>query len=262
MQVLIFPSRDEATRAAAKRIADRIVGHLDIVLGLATGGTMEPVYARLIEIVREGGIDVSRASSFNLDEYVGLAADHPQSYATTMRRLLFDHLPFDPERTRLPRGDAPDPLREAKLYEAMIAAAGGVELQLLGLGNNGHIGFNEPSSSLASRTRIKRLTRNTIEANQRFFGPDETVPTHSITMGIATIMEAREVMLVATGAAKAEAVAAMIEGPVSAACPASALQYHPRAAIMLDPDAAAGLKLRDYYEDVHPGGREVYFARR
>ncbi|MGR3464487.1 glucosamine-6-phosphate deaminase [Limimaricola sp.] len=217
---------------------------------------MEPVYARLVEAVRAGTVRLDRMTSFNLDEYVGLPPDHAQSYHAFMRAQLIAPLGLDPARLHLPRGDAPDPVAEARRYEAAILAAGGIDLQLLGIGENGHIGFNEPSSSLASPTRVKTLNRGTRAANARFFGPGETVPRHAITMGIATILQARHALMLATGAHKAAAVAAMAEGPVSARCPASALQMHPRATIVLDAAAAAKLELRDYYDTVHPDGRE------
>ncbi|MCA0997113.1 glucosamine-6-phosphate deaminase [Alloyangia pacifica] len=256
MKILIFPDAEAAARETARRIVAQLVAKPDAVLGLATGGTMEPVYAALAAAVARGDCDGRRFTSFNLDEYVGLAGDHPQSYRHYMNRHLFDAIGLPAAQARLPRGDAPDPAEEARRYEAEIAAEGGIDLQLLGIGANGHIGFNEPTSSLASRTRIKTLTRGTVEANRRFFGPDEQVPSLAITIGIGTILESREALLLATGGAKAEAVAAMVEGPLSAACPASALQMHPRATVICDEEAAARLQLRDYYETVHPGGTE------
>lgn len=217
---------------------------------------MDPVYAALIAAARDGQVAFDRATMFNLDEYVGVPPDHPRSYEHYMRTHFFDALNL-PDRTwRLPRGDAPDPAAEAEAYEARIAEAGGIDLQLLGIGANGHIGFNEPSSSLSSRTRVKTLHRRTRDDNARFFGPDEVVPTTAITMGIATILDSRHALLLATGAAKAQAVAAMIEGPVSARCPASALQLHRHATVVLDEDAAQALELRDYYDTVHPDGED------
>ena len=217
---------------------------------------MEAVYARLIAAYRSGEVSFSRSRSFNLDEYVGLSPDHPRSYWHYMREQLFEHVDFPDGATHLPHGDADDPRAEAEAYEHAIAQAGGVGLQLLGLGANGHIGFNEPTSSLASRTRIKTLTRSTRDANARYFETPEQVPRKAITMGIGTILDADEVVLLAYGAGKAKAAAAMIEGPLSAFCPASALQMHRKATIVLDRAAAADLKLRDYYNDVHPDGHE------
>jgi glucosamine-6-phosphate deaminase len=218
---------------------------------------MEAVYARLIAACRAGTVSFAKARSFNLDEYVGVAPDHPCSYWRYMREQLFDHVDMAPGAALLPRGDAADPAAEAAGYEAAIAQAGGIGLQLLGLGANGHIGFNEPTSSLSSLTRIKTLTHSTRAANARFFDRPEDVPRMAITMGIGTILNADEVLLLAYGEGKADAAAAMIEGPLSASCPASALQMHRRAVVVLDEAAASRLTLRDYFDCVHPGGREA-----
>ncbi|MBI1172305.1 glucosamine-6-phosphate deaminase [bacterium] len=254
MKVLIKSDAARAVDCVAGLIVARLQRLPTSVLGLATGGTMEAVYARLIAAHREGAVSFARARSFNLDEYVGLAPDHPCSYWRYMREHLFDRVDFPPGATLLPRGDAPDPEAEAQRYEAAIVAAGDIGLQLLGLGTNGHIGFNEPTSSLSSLTRIKTLTRSTRAANARFFDRPEDVPRLAITMGIGTILRAQEVILLACGPAKAEAAAALIEGPLAAACPASALQLHRKVTVVLDQAAASRLALRDYYEEVHPGG--------
>ena len=259
--ILIHHDAASAESATAKRLLDLIISKPDATLGLATGGTMEQVYAKLIERAKEKKVSFAGLKSFNLDEYIGLKPDHPQSYRTTMNKLLFDHIDIKPENTHLPKGDAADPAEEAKRYDAMISDQGGIDLQLLGIGLNGHIGFNEPSSSLGSRTRIKKLASSTMEANHRFFKADETVPTHALTMGIATIMQARKVILLATGASKADAIAQALEGPVSTTCPASVLQFHPDVTVIVDEDAASKLKLRDFYESIHPGGEEVYFVK-
>ncbi|MQT11797.1 glucosamine-6-phosphate deaminase [Segnochrobactrum spirostomi] len=230
--------------AVGRRACDLVCETLSApssVLGLATGGTVEPLYAALITRHRAGGVSFAHASSFNLDEYVGLSPDHPASYRATMRRLLFDHVDIDAARTFLPHGAAADLDAEATAYEAAIRAAGGIDLQLLGIGSNGHIGFNEPGSPLASRTRVVALTEETRTANSRFFGPGETVPTEAITMGIATILEARRILMLATGTAKAEAIAAALHGPVGDACPASALQLHGAVTVLADRAAAARL---------------------
>ncbi|WOI55862.1 glucosamine-6-phosphate deaminase [Palleronia sp. LCG004] len=257
MRVLICPDAASAARRTADLLCEHVARRPHAVLGLATGGTMEPVYEILRERIAEGSLDLSSVTTFNLDEYVGLAGDHPQSYRATMERLLFEAAGIGPDRARLPDGAAADPAAEADAYDAAISEAGGIDLQLLGIGSNGHIGFNEPTSSLGSRTRIKTLTRETRDANARFFDEGEEAPRFSITMGIATVLEARSCLLLATGEGKAPAVAAAIEGPLSAACPASALQLHPSATMILDPDAARDLKLRDYYEMVHPAGGEA-----
>lgn len=256
MKVLILDSAE----AAASRAAEIIVGTLGAgqgaVLGLATGETMRPVYARLVALHREGRAEFAGVTTFNLDEYVGVPPDHPASFAAFMRAALFDHVNLDPARCHLPRGDAPDPEAEARRYEAAIAEAGGIDLQLLGIGRNGHLAFNEPTSSLASRTRIKTLTEATRTANAPAFAPDP-VPRRAITMGIATILSARACLLLATGAAKAQAVARMVEGPIGADCPATMLQMHPAATVVIDDAAAGSLALREYYETVHPGGGEA-----
>lgn len=251
-----MPSAGRAAARAAGLVVDQLATMPNAVLGLATGSTMEPVYADLIARCRAGAISLARATSFNLDEYVGLSPDHPQSYRQTMQRLLFDHVDIDPARCHLPRADAGDPVAEAQRYDEEIAAAGGIDLQLLGIGRNGHIGFNEPTSSLGARTRIKTLTKSTRAANAGFFGDADKVPRYAITMGIANILEARHCVLVANGAAKAEAVARMIEGPLGADCPATALQLHPRATVIIDRAAAAELRLIDYYLEIHPDGEE------
>lgn len=254
MKILIVADKATAARRTADMIARQVATKPASVLGLATGGTMEPVYATLVAEARAGRFDMARAKTFNLDEYVGLSPDHPQSYRHFMQEHLFGPLGMARDSTFLPNGDAADPAAEAERYDHAIAAAGGIDLQLLGLGANGHIGFNEPTSSLASRTRVKTLTRRTIEDNARFFGAGETVPRYAITMGIGTIMEARSVVLLATGGSKAAAIAAMVEGPVSARIPASVLQFHRDTTVICDEAAAAHLQLRDYYETVHPGG--------
>lgn len=257
MKVLVMPTVERAASRAAGLVADTLAAEALPVLGLATGSTMQPVYADLIARHRAGALSFANATSFNLDEYVGLSPDHPQSYHQTMRQLLFDQVDMDPARCHLPRGDAADPAAEAARYDEAIASAGGIDIQLLGIGRNGHIGFNEPTSSLGARTRIKTLTSGTRAANARFFGDTETVPRHAITMGIANILEARRCVLVATGQAKAEAVARMIEGPLGADCPASALQLHPRATVIVDRAAADALRLTDYYQEIHPDGGEA-----
>lgn len=256
MKILIFPDAETASRETARRILARVKSMPTAVLGLATGGTMQPVYTALREAHRQGNVSFDAITTFNLDEYIGLGAGHPQSYHQYMQEHLFGAVGLPKDRAHLPRGDAEDPDAEALRYEAQIRSAGGIDLQLLGLGTNGHIGFNEPTSSLTSRTRVKTLTRSTVAANARFFTDGEAVPRFAITMGIGTILDAVEVLLLATGDAKKDAVAHMIEGPLSAACPASALQLHRRTTVLIDEAAATRLRLRDYYETVHPGGTE------
>lgn len=256
MKVLIHETAEAAVARTADILAATLAADPAVVLGLATGETMRPVYARLVALHAEARVDFGRATTFNLDEYVGVAPDHPASFHAFMHEALFDRVNLDPARCHLPRGDAPDPGAEATRYEAAIAAAGGIDLQLLGIGRNGHLAFNEPTSSFASRTRIKTLTEATRTANAPAFAPDP-VPRHAITMGIATILDARACLLLATGESKAAAVARMIEGPLGADCPASALQMHRSVTVVLDAAAAARLALREYYETVHPGGEEA-----
>ncbi|WP_226781505.1 glucosamine-6-phosphate deaminase [Oceaniglobus trochenteri] len=259
MKVLILPDEKAATQRAADIVARTVTANPAAVLGLATGGTMLPLYAALVQRHRDDGLSFAQTTSFNLDEYIGLAPDHPCSYHTYMNDALFSHVDIDRARTHLPRGDAADPQVASDEYEDLIEAAGGIDLQLLGIGQNGHIGFNEPTASLGSRTRIKTLTTSTRRANQQYFASYEETPRYAITMGVATILASRKCVLVATGAAKAEAVARMVEGPLSAACPASALQLHAKATVILDQAAAEGLKLTDYYENVHPQGQDSVF---
>ena len=262
MRIVICDTGEAATGRVARRIAETVTRKPDAVLGLATGGTMDPVYRALIA-EHEGGLSFAAATSFNLDEYVGLPPAHPQSYHSYMATHFFDHVDLPRDRRFLPRGDH-DPDVAAADYEALIARHGPIDLQLLGLGHNGHIGFNEPGSSLASRTRDKALTRRTREANARFFAKGETPPDTAITMGIGTIMEARAVILLALGPGKAAAAAQVIEGPVSAICPGSALQFHPDVTIVLDEAAAADLTLKAHYreaEALHRSHRRAQVRR-
>jgi len=245
MQLVVHDQTHQAVAAAATRVTARLREDPALVLGLATGGTMEAVYARLVAAHRAGGPSFAQAQSFNLDEYIGLGPAHPQSYAAFMRRHLFGHVDFAPGATHLPDGTAADPEAEAKAYEALIRARGPIGLQLLGIGTNGHIGFNEPGSARTSRSRVVALDESTVAANSRFFAPGEMPPARAITMGIATILDAQEIVLLATGAAKAAAVAAMLEGPVGPDCPASMLRGHAAVTVILDAAAAAGLAGRD-----------------
>ncbi|WP_022706910.1 glucosamine-6-phosphate deaminase [Paracoccus zeaxanthinifaciens] len=245
MRIVILPTAGEAVERAVDLIAAQLRAVPHSVLGLATGGTMEPVYDGLIRRHR-AGLEFAGATTFNLDEYVGLGPDHPQSYAHYMRERLFRHVDIDPANCFVPSGLG-DPAASADAFEALIAGRGALDLQLLGLGANGHIGFNEPGSSLGSRTREKLLSPDTIEANRRFFAEGETVPETAVTMGIATIREARSILVLATGHRKAAAVRAMAEGAVTAFCPASILQMHPQVQVVIDAEAASELALKDHY---------------
>lgn len=248
MEVVIV----EDARAGGELIAEAMAQLLrrtpDAVLGVATGSTPLPVYEALSTKVRSGAVDVSRARIAQLDEYVGLPADHPESYRSVLAREVLEPLGLGTDAFLGPDGTAADVQAACEAYEEQLTAAGGVDLQLLGIGSDGHIGFNEPCSSLASRTRIKTLTERTRVDNARFFGGDvSAVPRHVITQGIGTILGARHVVLLATGAGKAEAVASAVEGPVAAVCPASALQLHGHATVVVDEAAAGRLKLADYF---------------
>lgn len=239
MRLCVFETEKEAANAAAAEIVRVVRNKPDAVLGLATGGTMEPVYEALVA-AHGDGLSFSRVTTFNLDEYVGLPPTHPQSYRHYMSKLFFSRVDIDPANTHVPRGDtAPD--RAAAEYEATLARFDPIDVQLLGLGGNGHIGFNEPGSPVTSRTRCVNLASSTIEANRRFFDANEQVPETAITMGIATIMRARRLVLLAVGERKSSAVKAMIEGPVDEAVPASILRDHPDARALLDTAAAAKL---------------------
>ena len=251
MEIIIQPTPDEASVIAARIIAQLVRRKPNCVLGLATGSTPIATYAELIRLHREEGLDFSNVTTFNLDEYVGLSLDHPQSYHVFMEEHLFRHINVSPQRIHIPNGMAKDVPAECEHYEAAIRAAGGIDLQLLGIGREGHIGFNEPSSSLASRTRIKTLTPQTIKDNAKCFGSPDKVPHHVITMGVGTIMDTRQCLLLATGEAKAEAVARMAEGPITADLPASILQMHPVCKLVVDEAAAAHLKRSEYYRWVY-----------
>ena len=251
MEVIIQPDSRRGAELGASIIENLIRTKPNAVLGLATGSTPVALYCELIRTHREHGLDFSQVTTFNLDEYVGLHPEHPASYHRFMAESFFDHVNVNPHRIHIPDGMTKDIPAYCTAYEAAIAQAGGIDLQLLGIGHDGHIGFNEPSSSLGSRTRIKTLTENTVAANQRFFSSAQKVPLHVITMGVGTIMEARTCMLLAFGEGKAEAVSAMVEGPITAMCPASVLQLHPQAILIVDEAAASLLKKADYYRRVY-----------
>jgi glucosamine-6-phosphate deaminase len=251
VEVIILPSPAEVGQLAARKIAQLIQRKPEAVIGLATGSSPLAIYAELAAAVRNGSVDASRVSGFALDEYVGIPEQHPESYAAVLRREVTEPLGLDPSRVHVPDGRASDLDAACQAYETAIRDAGGVDLQILGIGANGHIGFNEPTSSFGSRTRIKTLAPRTREDNARFFDSTDEVPTHCLTQGLGTIMEARELLLVAQGGRKAAAVAAAIEGPVSSMCPASILQFHPEATVIVDEDAAGRLTLADYYRHTY-----------
>jgi glucosamine-6-phosphate deaminase len=253
VEIVIVRDRREIGALAGDLVTALLARKPNAVLGLATGSSPLVVYAELIRRHRAGELTFAHARGFLLDEYVGLPADHPQRYRSVIRRELEDQVDFAPGAVTGPNGLSDDPAAVCASYEHAIADAGGVDLQLLGVGTDGHLGFNEPGSSLRSRTRIKTLTRRTRADNERFFEAGESVPHHVLTQGLGTISDARHLLLIATGAAKAQAVAALVEGPVSAFCPASVLQLHPHATVLLDDDAATELKLGDYYRETYAG---------
>ncbi|MFO8008784.1 MAG: glucosamine-6-phosphate deaminase [Candidatus Brocadiia bacterium] len=247
MQVIIVDDYDAMSDKAAQMVTERLQEKPDMVLGLATGGTPEGLYARLVEAHRQEGLDFSRAGSFNLDEYVGLEPEHPQSYHHYMNQLLFDQVNIEPGNTHLPDGLAEDLAAECAQYEQDIARAGCIDLQVLGIGGDGHIGFNEPGTSLASRTHVAILTEQTIKDNARYFDRPEDVPRYALTMGVGTILEAASCLLMISGGHKAGVARDAIEGPVTAMVPASALQLHPDSVCILDEAAAGELAQGDFY---------------
>jgi glucosamine-6-phosphate deaminase len=247
VEVVIVQDAVAGGELVAETIAALLKRKPDALLGVATGSTPLPVYQALAAQVRASAVDASRARICQLDEYVGLPAGHPESYRSVVLREVVEPLGLTEESFMGPDGSAEDIAAACADYDRALAEAGGVDLQLLGIGTDGHIGFNEPCSSLASRTRIKTLTRQTREDNARFFDTPDEVPHHVITQGIGTILDARHLVLLATGEAKAEAVALAVEGPLSALVPASALQLHPHATVVVDEAAASKLKLADYF---------------
>ncbi|HEX4265325.1 MAG TPA: glucosamine-6-phosphate deaminase [Verrucomicrobiae bacterium] len=247
MEIIIQPDEQAAASLVARIIAADLRRNPQLVLGLATGRTMDLVYRCLTRRHQEDVLDFSRCRTFNLDEYVGLSPDNSNSYHYYMKEHLFRHLNVDPARTHLPNGIAADLDAECRRYEDLIQQAGGIDLQLLGIGRAGHIAFNEPLSSLRSRTRVKALSPLTLEQNGKYFGGADKVPPRAITMGVGTILESRRCILLALGKDKAEVVAKAVEGPVTSMITATALQLHPRCAIVLDEAAAGELTQKEYY---------------
>lgn len=237
MQVLVYKDAETIAKAAAAIFAGEITRKEGAVIGLATGSTPVPTYKELIRLNREGVLDFSKVISYNLDEYVGLKPDHPCSYRRFMNEQLFDHINIDKANTHVPDGIACN----AAEYEQEIKAIGGVDLQLLGIGSDGHIGFNEPADEFVYPTNIVKLTDQTIDDNARFFNNRDEVPKTAISMGIGTIMSAKRIILIATGKNKARAIAAAINGPVAPAMPASILRMHQNVQFLLDEDAASEL---------------------
>jgi glucosamine-6-phosphate deaminase len=251
VEVIIVADRHQGAAIVVDAIASLVIRRPAAVIGLATGSSPEPVYVELARRHDAGEVDLAGIRAFLLDEYVGLPVGHPAAYRSVIRHQVVEPLGLDPERVTGPDGNAPDLPEACRAYEATIKAAGGVDLQLLGIGGDGHIGFNEPGSSLGSRTRLKTLTAQTRADNARFFADrEEDVPTHVLTQGVGTISEARHLVLVAWGANKSAAIARCVEGPVTAMVPASVLQLHPHVTIVIDDGAAQDLTLADYYRSV------------
>jgi glucosamine-6-phosphate deaminase len=251
MEIVIQQSAEDIAAVVGESIEAFVRTHEAPILGLATGSSPLPVYRELIRRHTENGLSFAHARAFLLDEYVGLPAGHPESYREVIRREFTGHVDLPDEHVRSPDGGASDIAAAGPHYDEAIRAAGGVDIQLLGIGTDGHIAFNEPGSSLSSRTRMKTLTEQTRDDNARFFDSADDVPYHVLTQGLGTIMEARHLILVATGDNKAEAVAAMVEGPVSAFCPGSITQFHPHVTVLIDEAAASRLKLADYYRHAY-----------
>lgn len=248
MEVIILEDYEQVSRAAGRLVAETINSKPNAVLGLATGSTPLGLYRELIRLHRDEGLDFSHVTTFNLDEYVGVAPSNPQSYHYFMHENLFRHINVAPQNVHIPSGTTDNFPAFCQWYEERIRACGGIDLQVLGIGSDGHIAFNEPTSSLGSRTRIKTLARQTIEDNARFFERPEDVPVYAVTMGVGTILEARKIMMLACGSSKAPAVAGAIEGPVTSMNTASALQLHREVVCFLDRPASSKLTMTEYYE--------------
>lgn len=247
MEVIIRPDKDKAIELAARVIAKALRNKPTLVLGLATGNTMEPLYAKLAEMHKNEKLDFSLCRTFNLDEYVGLAPEHKNSYRHYMNKHLFNKINIDIRNTHLPHGIVEDHEKDCERYEEKIKECGGIDLQLLGIGKSGHIGFNEPLSAFFSRTRVKALTPTTIAQNSPLFDRPEDMPKRAITMGVGTILEAKRIVTLVVGGSKAEILAKAVEGPVTSMVSASALQLHRKCIVIADEKAAANLQGRDYY---------------
>jgi glucosamine-6-phosphate deaminase len=247
MEIIITPNYKEMSKTSAAIIAQEVKRKHDLVLGLATGDTPIGTYEELARLHKEEGLDFSKVTTFNLDEYLGLAPLHKNSYNYFMWENLFNHINISQHRVFVPQGNTDDPELFSEWYENKIKEKGGIDLQVLGIGRDGHIGFNEPGSSFASRTRVKGLFEQTIKDNARFFEKEEDVPRFAITMGIGTIMEARKVLLIANGKGKADVCKEFIEGPVTSQITATSLQLHSYVMVVLDEEAASKLERKKYY---------------
>lgn len=247
MRVIITENYDAMSKKAASLIAEQIRKKPDSVLGLATGSTPVGTYRELVRMHEEEGLDFSDVTTFNLDEYYPISSKHPQSYHRYMEEKLFRHINIDESNVFIPDGMVKDIDSFCEWYEKEIKEAGGIDIQLLGIGRDGHVGFNEPGSSLGSRTRVKTLNQQTIKDNSRFFEDDEEVPRFAITMGVETIMDAKSCILLASGENKSEVLAKAIEGPITAQITASVLQMHRKLIVISDEEASRNLKRKEYY---------------
>lgn len=257
MEVVICQDYDSMSKRAAQVVADVVREKPDAVLGFATGSTPVGLYKELIRMHRAEGLDFSRVTTFNLDEYAGLSGDHPQSYRYFMNENLFNHINVPPKNTHVPSGTSANHKAFCAEYEKRIRDCGGIDIQVLGIGSDGHVAFNEPGSSLGSRTRRVTLTEQTLKDNARFFEKKEDVPIHAISMGVGTILEARRLLMVVNGKNKVPALAAAIEGPITSMITASALQLHPDAVVFVTEDAVGGLKMRAYYDWIQKQARKA-----
>ena len=251
MEVVIGRNYNEMSKLAAQMVAELLNTKPNAVFGMATGSTPLGLYQELVRMHKQAQLDFSRVMTFNLDEYVGLPGNHPQSYAYFMQEHFFRHVNIPAQNINIPSGTTSNYPAFCQWYEQRIADCGGIDLQILGIGSDGHIAFNEPTSSLSSRTRLKTLSKQTIDDNARFFERREDVPVYAITMGVGTILEARQLLLVASGKPKARAIAQAVEGPVTSMVTASALQLHRDATVIVDEDAASELTMREYYEFIY-----------
>ncbi|KIY23802.1 glucosamine-6-phosphate deaminase [Mesobacillus subterraneus] len=244
MEMIVAKNYEELSQISAQMIAEFIQKKQDAVLGLATGSTPVGMYKKLIGYHNKEGLDFSKIITFNLDEYVGISPNHPQSYHKFMKETFFSHINISTSNIHIPRGDQPQIEKQCESYEQAIKDAGGIDIQVLGIGSNGHIGFNEPGSSPEEKTRVVQLTESTIQANARFFGDEALVPRLAISMGIKTILESsKKIILLASGEEKANAVQGMIEGEISTQLPASLLQLHKNVIVIADQPAAKNLKM-------------------
>ena len=251
MLLVLKPNSEELGREAARVVANAVRRNPALRLGLATGSTMLAMYQELVRLHRRESLDFSKVVTFNLDEYLGLSSNHPQSFHHYMRENFFAHVNVDAGNIHIPDGAIKGNYQQyCASYEEAIRNVGGIDLQILGIGRNGHIGFNEPTSSLGSRTRLKVLSKETIQDNRKFFASQDEIPQCAITMGIGTILESKRILLLASGAPKAAAIAKAIEGPLTASVTASALQFHSDVTFIIDREAGAELKQQEYYQRV------------